>query len=122
MKLDDPVIFVSFSFVLPKDPSLFNFFVKLKANEPSSVPVIFTIKSIFSLKIDNVYVYGNNIRHTFNKIIPEKRGSILKDKNAIISLIKNNINNNDYLMIKGSNSTGLNRLVSNLKKGNLHAL
>jgi len=26
------------------------------------------------------------------------------------------------LMIKGSNLTGLNKLVSNLKKGNLHAL
>ena len=51
-----------------------------------------------------------------------KKGSILKNKNEIISLIKNNINNNDYLMIKGSNSTGLYRLANNLKKGNLHAL
>ena len=40
----------------------------------------------------------------------------------IINLIKNNINNNDYLMIKGSNSTGLHSLASSLKKGNLHAL
>ena len=48
--------------------------------------------------------------------------SILKNKNEIISLIKNNINNNDYLMIKGSNSTGLYKLANNLKKGNLHAL
>ena len=73
-------------------------------------------------KIDNVYVYGNNIKHTFKKITQKKRGLILKDKNEIIDLIKNNINNNDYLMIKGSNSTGLHKLVSNLKKGNLHAL
>ena len=77
---------------------------------------------INSSKIDNVHVYGNNIQHTFKKIIQKKRGSILKDKNEIISLIKNNINNNDYLMIKGSNSTGLYRLANNLKKGNLHAL
>ena len=79
-------------------------------------------KLINSSTIDNVYVYGNYIKHTFKKIIHKKKGLILRDKNAIISLIKNNINNNDYLMIKGSNSTGLHRLASNLKKGNLHAL
>ena len=77
---------------------------------------------INSSKIDNVYVYGKNIKHTFKKIILKKRGSILKDKNAIISLIKNNINNNDYLMIKGSNSTGLNRIANDIKKGNFNAL
>ena len=71
---------------------------------------------------DNVYVYGDNIKHTFNKIIPKKRGLVLKNKNQIISLIKNNINNNDYLMIKGSNLTGLHNLANNLKKGNLNAL
>ena len=79
-------------------------------------------KLINSSTIDNVHVYGNYIKHTFKKIIHKKKGLILRDKNAIISLIKNNINNNDYLMIKGSNSTGLHRLASNLKKGNLHAL
>ena len=56
------------------------------------------------------------------KIIPKKRGSILKGRNEIISLIKNNIKNNDYLMIKGSNLTGLHRIANNLKKGNLNAL
>ena len=40
----------------------------------------------------------------------------------IIDLIKNNINNNDYLMIKGSNSTGLNKLTSDIKKGKINAL
>ena len=77
---------------------------------------------INSSKIDNVYVYGNNIKHTFKKIIQKKKGLILRDKNENISLIKNNINNNDYLMIKGSNSTGLHSLASSLKKGNLNAL
>ena len=32
-------------------------------------------------KIDNVHVYGNNIKHTFKKITKKKRGLILKDKN-----------------------------------------
>ena len=56
------------------------------------------------------------------KIVPKKKGTILRHKNDIISLIKNDINNNDYLMIKGSNSTGLYKLSNNLKKGNLHAI
>jgi len=79
-------------------------------------------KCINTSKIDNVYVYGNNIKHTFNKIISKKRGLVLKNKNQIISLIKNNINNNDYLMIKGSNLTGLHSLANNLKKGDLNVL
>jgi len=31
-------------------------------------------------------------------------------------LIINKLNNNDYLMIKGSNSTGLNKFTNKLKK------
>ena len=77
---------------------------------------------INSSKIDNVHVYGNNIKHTFKKINQNKKGLLLKDKNQIINLIKNNINNNDYLMIKGSNLTGLHILAKKLKKGNIHAL
>ncbi len=77
---------------------------------------------INSSKIDNIYVYGKNIKHTFKKISSKKRRLILNNKKEIINLIKNDINNNDYLMIKGSNSTGLNKLSSNLKKGNFYAL
>ena len=79
-------------------------------------------KNINASKIDYVYVYGNEVKRTYNKISLKKRGSILRGKNEIISLIKNNINNNDYLMIKGSNSTGLNKIAKNLKKGILNAL
>ena len=79
-------------------------------------------KDINSSKIDNVYVYGKNIKHTFYKVNSKKRGLILKNRNEIINLIKNNINNNDYLMIKGSNLTGLHSLANSLKKGNLNAL
>ena len=77
---------------------------------------------INSSKIDNIYVYGKNIKHTFKKITSKKRRLILHNKKEIINLIKNDINNNDYLMIKGSNSTGLNKLSSNLKKGNFNAI
>ena len=40
----------------------------------------------------------------------------------MIKLIKNNINNNDYLMIKGSNSTKLHELANVLKSGKINAL
>jgi len=30
-------------------------------------------------------------------------------------LIKNDLNNNDYLMIKASNATGFNKIVNNIK-------
>ena len=51
-----------------------------------------------------------------------KKGLILKKNSEIIDLIKNNINNNDYLMIKGSNSTGLNKITNNIKTGKIYAL
>ena len=41
---------------------------------------------------------------------------VFKESLEIIDLIKNYINNNDYIMIKGSNSTGLNTLTESLKK------
>ena len=72
--------------------------------------------------IDNIYVYGNKIKYTFKKINPKKKCLILKNKKEIVNVIKNNINKNDYLMIKGSNSTGLHKLANNLKEGNINAI
>ena len=77
---------------------------------------------INSSSINNVHVFGKYIRQTYKNIHRRKKGLILKEISQIIDLIKNNINNNDYLMIKGSNSTGLHSLASSLKKGNLNAL
>ncbi len=67
-------------------------------------------------KIDKVYVVGNYIRETFKRLKKNKKGKILNNKFIINDLIKNNLNNNDYLMIKGSNSTGLHKVASNLKQ------
>ena len=67
-------------------------------------------KDINKAKFKKLFVYGNNIIETFNKIRTQKRGKILKSKGDIINIIKNNLNNNDFLMIKGSNSTGLNQI------------
>ena len=51
----------------------------------------------------------------FNSISKSKRGRILNDNSQIIDLIKNHLNNNDYLMVKASNATGINKIINNLK-------
>ena len=65
-------------------------------------------------KINKTYVYGNHIKHTFNKLKPQRRGKILKNKMEILKLIKTDLPTNSYLMVKGSNSTGLNKIILNL--------
>jgi MurE/MurF fusion protein len=66
-------------------------------------------------KIDKVFVKGSKVLSIFNSISKSKRGRILNNNSQIIDLIKNDLNNNDYLMIKASNSTGLNKITNNLK-------
>ena len=66
-------------------------------------------------KIDKVFVKGNKISYTFNSILKSKRGKIFNNDYQIMELIKNQLNNNDYLMIKASNATGFNKIVNNLK-------
>jgi murE/murF fusion protein len=72
-------------------------------------------KIINRAKIDKVFVKGNKILSTFNSISKLKRGRILNNNSQIIDLIKNDLNNNDYLMVKASNATGFNKIVNNLK-------
>jgi murE/murF fusion protein len=72
--------------------------------------------------IDYVNVIGKNIAETYKNINKNKKGIILKKNSQIIHLIKNDINNNDYLMIKGSNSTGLHKLTNSLKTGKINVL
>ena len=81
------------------------------------------LSSIINLSsINKVSIIGNYIKETYKNIHKNKKGLILKDKEQIIDLIKNNLNNNDYLMIKGSNSTGLNKFTSELKMDKKNAL
>ena len=72
--------------------------------------------------INYVNVIGRHITETYKNINKNKKGIILKNNSQIIDLIKNNIDNNDYLMIKGSNSTGLNKLTNTIKTGKINAL
>ena len=65
--------------------------------------------------IDKVFVKGKKVINTFKLISKLKRGRILSHNSQIIDLIKNHLNNNDYLMIKASNATGFNKIASYLK-------
>ena len=65
--------------------------------------------------IDKVFVMGKMVREIFDNIVKVKRGRILENKSGIFELIKKDLNNNDYLMIKASNATGFNSIVNNLK-------
>ena len=66
-------------------------------------------------KVDKVFVKGKNVISIFKKISKSKKGRILRSKTQIIELIKNDLNNNDYLMVKASHTTGLNMIVKDLK-------
>ena len=80
------------------------------------------VKNINESNIDKVYVIGNFIKETFKGLVPDKKAKILSNNSQIIDLINKDLNNNDYLMIKGSNATELHKITSNLKKGNLNAI
>ena len=73
-------------------------------------------KIINKTKINQVYVIGKYIKETFKGLKPNKKAKVLNKVFSIISLINNSLNNNDYLMIKGSNSTGLHKVIANLKQ------
>jgi murE/murF fusion protein len=79
-------------------------------------------KNINKTSIKNVNVIGKHMSNSFRILNKNKKGLILKNNSEIINLINNTINNNDYLMIKGSNSTGLNKLTSDIKKRKINAL
>ena len=59
--------------------------------------------------INKIYVYGNQTKHTFNKLNHKIRGRMIQNKMDIYKLINNDLPNNSFLMVKGSNSTGLNK-------------
>ncbi len=79
-------------------------------------------KIINKTKIYKVYVVGKYIKETFKGLKSIKKAKILKNKLDIFELINKNLKNGDYLMIKGSNSTGLNKIINNLKQRRSHAL
>ena len=70
------------------------------------------IKQIDNTDINNANKLGYRIK--LLGVAELFKGKIIQRVHP--SLIKKNLDNGDYLMIKGSNSTGLNRLISNFKQ------
>ena len=70
---------------------------------------------INNTKIDKVFVKGSKVLFIYNSVLKKKRGKVLNDNSQIIDLIKNDLNNNDYLMVKASNATGLNKIMREIK-------
>jgi murE/murF fusion protein len=73
-------------------------------------------KFLNKTNIYKIYVIGKFILETFKGLKTTKKAKILNNKIDIIDLINKNLNNNDYLMIKGSHSTGLHKISRSLKK------
>ena len=67
--------------------------------------------------IDKVFIKGEKSLFTYKYLRKSKRGNILQCNQDIDTTFKNIITNNDYLMIKGSNSTGLNTISKEMIKG-----
>ncbi len=74
-------------------------------------------KVINSSDIDKVFIKGNKTLITYMNIYKEKRGNIFQQDEDVDFTLKSIIANNDYLMIKGSNATGLNDLSKKMIKG-----
>ena len=66
--------------------------------------------------IDKVFVYGKYIRETFNSLNKKKRGKTFNNLREAYNYFGKIIHNNDLLMIKGSNATGLNQFSKSIKK------
>ena len=66
-------------------------------------------------KVDKVFVKGNKVSCIFDGLLKSKKGGILTNNSQILELLRDDLNNNDYLMIKASNATGFNKIVNNLK-------
>jgi len=72
--------------------------------------------------IDKLFIYGKNAFKTYQKTYKAKQGNILQNINDFDDIFSNLINKNDYLMIKGSNATGLNNLSKKIIIGDQYAL
>ena len=72
--------------------------------------------------IDKLFVYGDQVIKTYKYTSKNKRGNILQSKNDFDDVFSDIIKRNDYLMIKGSNATGLNKLSKKIIRGSNNAI
>ncbi len=74
-------------------------------------------KVINNSDIDKVFIKGKKTIFTYKHLNKEKRGNILQNIEDIDLSLGKIISNNDILMIKGSNATGLNDFSKKMIKG-----
>ena len=74
-------------------------------------------KIINKTNIDKVFIYGDKIFKTYKNISNDKKGNILQSKQDFDLIFSKIIKKNDYIMIKGSNATGLFNLCKKLIGG-----
>ena len=74
-------------------------------------------KVINNSDIDKVFIKGKKTIFTYKHLNKYKRGNILQNNEDIDFSLSKIISNNDYLMIKGSNATGLNNFSKKMIKG-----
>ena len=74
-------------------------------------------KVINNSDIDKVFIKGKKTIFTYKYLNKNKRGNIFQNEEDIDFSLKKMISNNDYLMIKGSNATGLNDFSKKMIKG-----
>ncbi len=67
--------------------------------------------------IDKVFVKGIKTLVTYKNISKDKRGNIFQKDEDVDFTLKNIIADNDYLMIKGSNATGLKDITKKMIRG-----
>jgi len=72
--------------------------------------------------IDKLFVYGKKAFKTYQRTYKAKQGNILQNINDFDEIFSKIIKKDDYLMIKGSNATGLNNLSKTIIAGNKHAV
>ena len=74
-------------------------------------------KVINNTDIDKVFIKGEKTLFTYKYLNKSKRGNILQNKDDIDFILSSIMANKDYLMIKGSNATGLNDISKKMIKG-----
>ena len=74
-------------------------------------------KVINNSDIDKVFVKGKKTIFTYKHLNKKKERNILQNNEDIDLNLRNLLSNNDYLMIKGSNATGLNNFSKSMIRG-----
>ena len=69
------------------------------------------------IDIDKVFIKGSKTLTTYKNLNKLKRGNVFQDNEDVDFTLNNIIADNDYLMIKGSNATGLYTLSKKMIRG-----